>query len=349
MTVILIIIAVILFGLIVFVHEFGHFFTAKLSKIKVNEFAIGMGPKIFTFQGKETKYSLRLLPIGGYCAMEGEDAESDDSGAFGSKPVWKRMIVIVAGSIMNLLFGLVLMLVVVSQQNLIATTQIAQFGENALTEQAGLMVGDEIKAIDGYAVNTDRDLFFAFAMADPNAVDIDYIRDGTRYTIEDAKLGAQEIDGRTYVSMDFYILGEEKTFTNVIEKTFADTVSVVRMVIESLRQLVTGQLGFNDISGPVGLAQAVGDVAATGNELGFLAGLNNIMVMMVVISVNLGIFNLLPFPALDGGRFVFLIIEAIRRKPVPAKYESYVNIAGFAILIGFMLVVTFSDVLKIVI
>ncbi len=348
MTVILIIIAVVLFGLIIFVHEFGHFFTAKLSGIKVNEFSMGMGPKLLSFKKKETQYSLRLLPIGGYCAMEGEDAESEDSGSFGSKPIYKRMIVIVAGSIMNLLFGLVLMLIVVSQQNLIATNQIAQFGEDSKMEQAGLQVGDEITAINGYAVNTDRDLFFAFALAKPEAVDIEYSRNGEKYLIEDAVLGAQEVDGRTYIAVDFYVLGEEKTVLGVLQKTFDDSVSVVRMVIESLRMLVTGQFNLNDVSGPVGMAQAVSEVAATSSEYGFVAGLNNILVMMVVISINLGIFNLIPFPALDGGRFVFLLIEAVRRKPVPVKYESYVNIVGFVILIGFMLVVTFSDIFKLV-
>lgn len=172
MAVLLVIIAVLLFGLIIFVHEFGHFFTAKLSGIKVNEFAIGMGPKIFSKKGKETQYTLRLLPIGGFCSMEGEDESSDDKRAFGNKPIWKRMIVVVAGAVMNILLGLVLMAVIVCQQDLIAIPEIAKFAENSQLEAAGAMIDDRIISIDGYAIYTDRDISFALSTANPESVDI---------------------------------------------------------------------------------------------------------------------------------------------------------------------------------
>lgn len=343
-TFLLILIAVLLFGLIIFVHEFGHFFTAKLSGVKVNEFSMGMGPRIFGFTKGETEYSLRLFPIGGYCAMEGEDEESDDSKAFNNKPVWKRMIVVVMGAVMNIVFGLLLMAVVVGQQNLIPTTQIAKFADNSKLELAGAKVYDRFVSIDGYKIYTDRDLSFALGMADPSSVDFVLDRDGEKIELNDVKLDSYDVDGRTTVVFDFNIFGVQKTVGNVIEKTFADTYSVIRMVFASLKGLITGQFGINDVSGPVGAAQAITQAASQGLESSFMDAVNNIIIMMVLISVNLGVFNLLPFPALDGGRFVFLVIEAIRKKPVPRKYEAYVNTAGFLILIGFMIIITFKDI-----
>lgn len=345
MAVLLVIIAVLLFGLIIFVHEFGHFFTAKLSGIKVNEFAIGMGPKIFSKKGKETQYTLRLLPIGGFCSMEGEDESSDDKRAFGNKPIWKRMIVVVAGAVMNILLGLVLMAVIVCQQDLIAIPEIAKFAENSQLEAAGAMIDDRIISIDGYAIYTDRDISFALSTANPESVDIVLERGGEKIALNGIKLSAMALDnGRQAVQIDFNIYGKPKTFGGVITKTFGDTYSVIRMVFASLKGLITGQFGFNDVSGPVGAAQAITKAASAGLETGFMNAVNNIIIMMTVISVNLGIFNLLPLPALDGGRFVFLLIEGIRRKPIPVKYESYVNTIGFVLLIGLMVVVTFKDV-----
>lgn len=341
----MVIIAVLLFGLIIFVHEFGHFFTAKLSGIKVNEFAIGMGPKIFSKKGKETQYTLRLLPIGGFCSMEGEDESSDDKRAFGNKPIWKRMIVVVAGAVMNILLGLVLMAVIVCQQDLIAIPEIAKFAENSQLEAAGAMIDDRIISIDGYAVYTDRDISFALSIANPESVDIVLERSGEKIALNGIQLSAMALDnGRQAVQIDFNIYGKPKTFGGVITKTFQDTYSVIRMVFASLKGLITGQFGFNDVSGPVGAAQAITKAASAGLETGFMSAVNNIIIMMTVISVNLGIFNLLPLPALDGGRFVFLLIEGIRRKPIPVKYEGYVNTIGFVLLIGLMVVVTFKDV-----
>lgn len=349
MNILLILIAVFLFGFIIFIHEFGHFFTAKLSGIRVNEFAIGMGPKIFSKQGKETKYTLRLLPIGGYCAMEGEDEDSDDEGAFGNKPIWKRMLVVVMGAVMNILLGFLLMFVIVVQEDLIAIPQIAQFTEDSYLEEAGAQVNDTFVSVDDYKINTDRDLSFALSLADPEDVTIVLDREGEEVVLENITLGTYVYDdgseeGQVVTTVDFVIYGEIKTVGNVLVKTYQDTISVARMVFASLKGLLTGEFGFNDVSGPVGAAEAITEAASAGLQTSFMSAVNNIILMMTLITVNLGIFNLLPFPALDGGRFVFLIIEAIARKPVPVKYEQYVNAAGFAILIGFMIVVTVKDV-----
>ena len=340
------IIAVLLFGLIIFLHELGHFVTAKLSGIRVNEFALGMGPTIFHFERGETKYALRLFPIGGFCAMEGEDEESDDERAFGNKPVWKRILVVAAGAIMNLVLGLLLMAVIVVQEPTYASTTISQFTENSALEAAGLETGDRFVSIDGYSINGDRDLSFALALANPESVDIVVDRNGERVTFEDVKFNTVEQDGQQVLSMDFYVEPIQRSFGSVIRKTFADTWSMVKMVWVSLVGLVTGRFGLNEVAGPVGVAQAITQAAAVGLETSFLAALNNILLMMVVITVNLGIFNLLPLPALDGGRLVFLIIEGIRRKPINPKYEGWVHAAGFVLLIGIMVLVAFNDIAR---
>lgn len=340
------IIAVLLFGLIIFLHELGHFVTAKLSGIRVNEFALGMGPTIFHFERGETKYALRLFPIGGFCAMEGEDEESDDERAFGNKPVWKRILVVAAGAIMNLVLGLLLMAIIVVQQPTYASTTISQFTENSALEAAGLEAGDRFVSIDGYSINGDRDLSFALGLANPESVDIVVDRNGERITFENVRFNTVEQNGQQVLSMDFYVEPIQRSFGSVIQKTFADTWSMVKMVWISLVGLVTGRFGLNEVAGPVGVAQAITQAAVVGLETSFWAALNNILLMMVVITVNLGIFNLLPLPALDGGRLVFLIIEGIRRKPINPKYEGWVHAAGFVLLIGIMVLVAFNDIAR---
>ena len=348
-TVLLVLIAVLLFGLIIFIHEFGHFFTAKLCGIKVNEFAIGMGPTILKKQGKETQYSLRLFPIGGFCAMEGEDEDSDDNRAFGNKPVWKRVIVVAAGAIMNILLGFILMMIILGQNEAFLSTTISRFTENAATEQAGLQVGDQFYSVDGYQITTDKDLSFALATANPSSVDIEVKRGDEILRFEDVQFHTVTDDaGNEILQIDFLVLPIENNFGNLIVKSGENTVSTVRMVWNSLIGLITGRYGFQDVAGPVGAAGAITQAASNGLEVSFGAAINNILMMMVIITVNLGIVNLLPLPALDGGRLIFLIIEGIRRKPVNPKYEGWVHTAGFLILMAFMVVVTFSDILRLV-
>ena len=338
--ILLAVIGVLLFGLIIFIHEFGHFFTAKLSHVCVNEFSIGMGPKLFSFTRGETQYSLRLLPIGGYCAMEGEDEKSDDPRAFGNRPVWQRMIVVAAGGIMNILFAVLLMMVICGQEDRYATMRIAGFAENSAFEAAGVEVGDVITSIDGYTVRTGQDLSFALSMAALDSTD------GTASL--DLTINTPSAAGKQYRAvLDFYVLGEERTPWTLIKNAFADTYSTVRMIFNSLIGMVTGRFGFSGLAGPVGTAQAVTQAASAGLKQSFGAAVNNIVYIMLVISVNLGIVNLLPLPALDGGRLVFLIIEAIFRRPVPAKYERWVHAGGFALLICLVLAVTFQDIMRI--
>lgn len=344
----LIIIGVLLFGFVIFFHELGHFLMAKASGIRVNEFALGMGPKLLSFGKGETRYSLRLFPIGGYCAMEGEDEESTDERAFSNKAVWRRILVVVAGGLFNIILGFFLMMIVLGQQDTYATTEIAKFAENSRLELAGAQVGDKITEIDGYAIYTDRDLSFALALADPDSISMKVERNGQKVDLGTFTLNAQEIEGgKRVVSMDFWVQPEQRTFLGLVGRSAADTFSMARMVIESLKGIVTGRFGLNDIAGPVGTAQAISQAAGAGLEQGFLQAVNNIVLMIIMITVNLGIVNLLPLPALDGGRLLFLLWEGITRKPVPQKYEGYVHAAGFFLLMALMAVITFSDILRI--
>lgn len=346
-TVLLIIIGILIFELIVFVHEGGHFITAKLSGVKVNEFALGMGPKLLKFQKGETLYSLRLFPIGGFCAMEGEDADSEDERAFGNKAVWKRMIIVVAGAFMNIVLGLILMMITLSPNKYFASTTIAEFAENATSSQQ-LMKDDQIQSINGYGINTSTDLSFALATAKSNTLDITVNRNGETKHFDNVKLPTIEKDDKEILQLDFKVYAIENNFGNLLSQTFMSTVSTVKMVWASLIGLVTGQFGLNEVSGPVGMTSAISQAAGEGLKRSFGDGLLNLIYIMTIITINLGVVNLLPIPALDGGRFVFLLIEAIRRKPIKPEYEGYVHATGMVLLLVFMVIISIKDVFQLI-
>jgi len=307
-----------------------------------------MGPQLFHFNRGETQYSLRAFPIGGFCAMEGEDEDSSDDRAFNNKPVWKRILVVVMGAVMNIILGLIIMMILLGQQPAFSSTTISKFTDNSATQAAGLKVGDIFTSIDGYKINGDRDLSFALATANPLKADIQVLRAGKVLNFSNVKFNTKKTDGKDILSLDFYVMPIEKNFGTLITKSVQDTVSTVRMVWFSLVGLVSGKFGMKDVAGPVGAASAIGQAATIGLQQNFLAGFNNILMMMMIITVNLGVVNLLPLPALDGGRLLFLIVEGIRRKPINPKYEGWVNAAGFALLMGFMVIVTFSDILRLI-
>lgn len=346
----LIIIGVLIFELIIFIHEGGHCVAAKLSGVKVNEFALGMGPKLFSFQKGETTYSLRLLPIGGFCSMEGEDSESDDERAFINKPVWKRMIIVLAGAFMNIVLGLFMTMIVLSPNKYFASTQIAEFAPNAKSSQQ-LKVDDTIVSINGYRIYTATDMSYAFQTAKSNKFNITVNRNGEKVSYEGVELPTvknETENGETTenLQLDFRVHAIENNFGNLIKQTFLSTVSTVKMVWSSLGGLVTGQFGLNEVSGPVGMTSAVSQVTAQGLEKSFGDAVLNLVYVMTIITINLGVVNLLPLPALDGGRFIFLLIEAIRRKPLDQKYEGYIHAGGMVLLMVFMLIITIKDVFQ---
>ena len=332
-----IIIAILFFELIIIVHEGGHFAAARLMKIKVNEFSIGMGPKIFSFRKGETKYSLRWILFGGYCAMEGEDEASSEAGSFSSKSVPARMLVVVAGALMNLLLGFLIIVCIISNQNLVGTTTVAKFDDNAVSASSGLIVGDTIKSIDGMRVFTATDVETGLTRSPDDTLSITVERNGKIQTLE-VKFQMEEYEGRKYVGMDFWLLGKEKTVGSVLKNSAATFVSYTRMVFLSVHDLLDGRYGLSDLSGPVGTVSVVSNAAKT--------SLNSLLRISAILTINIGLFNLFPIPALDGWRFFLLLGEGVFRKKLPAKWEYAINAAGLAVLLGVMVLVTFSDVTK---
>lgn len=332
-----ILIAILFFELIIIIHEGGHYFAARLMKIKVNEFSVGMGPKIFQITRKGTKYTLRWILFGGYCSMEGEDEESDDKNAFFNKKVWQRIFVVVAGAVMNLILGFVIVLIIVCSQNLVGTTQVAKFDDAAVSSQSGLQVGDTIKSIDGMRVYTTNDVQTGLSRSPDGTVDMVVTRDGKDVNLQ-VEFETDEYEGTRYIVMDFWLRGVEKTFGNVIVQTFKESVSYARMVFLSVHDLLTGRYGLSDLSGPVGAVSVVSDAVKT--------SVYSMLRIMALLTINVGLFNLFPIPALDGWRFFVLLAEGITRKKLPAKAEYIINAVGLVLLLGLMCVVTFSDITR---
>lgn len=383
MTIVRILGALLALNVLVVIHELGHFIVAKLMGVKVNEFAIGMGPRLLKWGKGETIYSLRLLPIGGFCAMEGEDEDAptpsslggnadrekpadnlvvDDTRSFAKKKVWQRVLIVVAGAAMNLLMGFLLLLVYNGllqephpkyNKVLFATTTISSLSEESTAYQTGLRAGDTIVEVNGRRVLMYTDLSMEMQNDADGILQMVVRRDadGKQQKVAlDAVTFAIEKDettGQQYLKSDFYVLGEERTLWNTITYSAKQEVSVATMVWRTLVDLIQGDYGMNDLSGPVGtvdvLAGVVGDTMSSPNPI---IAWQNLVFLMIVITINLGVFNLLPLPALDGGRLVFLLWEGITRKPVPPKYESVVHFIGIVLLLLLMVVVTYSDITK---
>jgi len=332
--------SILVFGSVIFIHEFGHFITAKKSGIKVNEFSIGMGPLLWSRQRGETQYSLRLLPIGGYCAMEGEDEDSDDERSFNNAPVWKRILVVVAGATMNLILGFLILGILTATGGNIASRTVAQFYDDASTEASGLMVDDKIIRINGSRVFVAEDIFYEMMYVEDGKADIEVIRDGEKVLLEDVTFTTEydEENGVNLIVLDFAVYGVRKSFATVMKSSFLQAVSTTRLIIKSVVQLITGVVPVNSLSGPVGIVSVIG--SAAGN------GIRSLLNILSYISIDLGVMNLLPIPALDGGKLLVLLAEAVTKKRLSQKWETAINIAGFVILIGIMVFATFNDITR---
>jgi regulator of sigma E protease len=409
-------IAILFFGVIIFIHEFGHFIFAKLFGVRVNEFALGMGPTLLKKQGKETKYALHLFPIGGYCAMEGEDEESEDERAFCNKKLWQRMIIVAAGATFNLILGVVICCILVGTDgDYVGTRTILRFHETAISNsEGGLMPGDEILRIDGKRVFSDYDVTFLmqrnntgkyhmvvrrdgkkvdlpavpfqvrtggnFSYAEDNTIgdlsarmkkaglkngdrilavngeavadnaalaaaigaDRDFVID---YTVErdGETLDVNKVKMMTVTVFDFVILGEKKTVFSVLGGGVKYALTMSRLVYLSLFDLIRGHYGLSELAGPIGTVSVIANVAQESVQTADWSG---IIMIMAMITINIGLFNLLPIPALDGGRLFFMFIELIFRKPIPAKYEGWVHAVGMVLLLAFMAVISASDIWK---
>lgn len=337
-----ILLAIAVFGLLIFIHEFGHYLCARLCGVGIHEFSIGMGPAIFGWTSKKTgiRYGIRLLPVGGYVSMVGEDEESDREDAFGNKSVWKRILIVTAGPIMNLLLGFFAMLIlVVSTAPLGGTTIVyPDDGTVHVSDAAGLDSEDVILKVENVRVHTANELTYEVIHQGDKPLDFTILRNGEKMVIEDVVFSSQEELGVTFGTCDFGVRAEKFTFLNVIKHTFFRSISTVKMIIDSFVDLLTGRYGVESVSGPVGITQAIGE----STQYGF----SSFLYLFVVITVNLGVFNLFPIPALDGGRLLFLLVEAVIRKPINKNVEGIIHFVGLVIMLGLVAVVTIKDIIN---
>lgn len=323
-----------LLGFLVTIHEGGHFLMAKLFKIKVEEFSIGFGPRIITKQGKETLYSISLIPFGGYVRMLGEEERSDDPRSFNNSKLWKRMMVVLAGPIVNICFALLVYFVLVLSSGLVVTTEIASILPDASESvKSSLQVGDRIIQINGEKVKSRQDMSKALLLNDGQEVEIIVMRNGEKQTY---RVIPVDYDG-------VYILGLEMTKKDnptVMERvSYAgnETSEFFTSIGDSLKMLVTGKVGMDQMTGPVGISKMVVETN----------GLYNFVYLLALVSLSLGVTNLLPIPALDGGRLLILVVEGIRRKPLPEEMEYRLISLGFTFIILLSLYVTYNDIFRI--
>ena len=329
-----ILIAILFFELIIIIHEGGHFVAARLMKIKVNEFSIGMGPKLIQFKKGDTKYTLRLILFGGYCAMEGESEDSDDENSFAKKKVWRRFFVVVAGALMNLILGFLVIVIMLSSGSLIGTTEIAKFDDKAVSS-ATLKQGDIIKSIDGMRVYTSTDVTTGLSRSGDDTLDMTVLRDGKTLDLK-VKFNMEKYEGRNFINMDFWLVGNKKTVGGVIKESFKEWVSFTRMVFLSVHDMIVGKYGLSDLAGPVGTVSVVSTAVKTSAY--------SMLRIMALLTINVGLFNLFPIPALDGWRLFLLIFEGIFKRKFPDKWDWAINAVGLVLLLGLMCVITFSDI-----
>ena len=346
--------AIFSFGVLIAVHELGHFLAAKACGVRVNEFSIGMGPQLFHKTKGDTEYSLRLLPIGGYCAMEGEEEDSDDERALNRQVWWKKLIIFVAGAFMNFLTGLLIIVCLYAGAPAIYTSELVELNPGFPQQgEEGLMPGDMIYAINGARVYLKSDVSLIMSLrGDSGTLEMTVLRDGKKLERTLTKQVYTDENGKEYEAYGFTYGGiVEATFFNKLQYSWYQTIDYVRLVRLSLQMLLSGAAGVNDLSGPVGIVSTITEVGKeTEAEAGFGAALESILYFAAMIAVNLAVMNLLPLPALDGGHVLFLLVNGIAvvlfKKEIPSKYLNVINAIGFALLMALMLFVTFHDIVK---
>ena len=357
-----IIAAILIFGVLIAVHELGHFLAAKACGVRVNEFSIGMGPAIFHKTKGETEYSLRILPIGGYCAMEGEDEVSDDPRALEKQGFWKKLLIFVAGAAMNFLTGFVIMLCLYAGAQGFYTAEIVALAPDFPQQgESGLMTGDVIWAINGERIYLKDDVSTVLGVIDrgeDGAIEMTVRRGSEKLTRTLTLQTYTNEAGEEYRAYGFTYGGIVKATPLVrLQYSWYNTLDFVRLVRLSLKMLANGSAGLDDFSGPIGIVSTIKDVgeeaqeeAERNNENGFAAAAGSILYFGALIAVNLAVMNLLPLPALDGGKVLFLLVNtaalALFKRQIPPKYENYIHMAGFALLMALMLFITFHDVMK---
>ena len=373
--------AVFVFSAVIAIHEFGHFAVAKLCGVQVNEFSIGMGPVLLKKMHHGTQYSLRALPVGGFVALEGEEspesqqAEREErsdleerplsrrSGADSSPngealngeelsqstgkprieaPVWQRALIMAAGACMNFLLGFVVMAILLAAQNEPITSRVIYAVEDgALCGQTGLEAGDKVLAVNGRRCFVANDMLYELMRTEDYSASFTVLRDGKKVELPRVQFDTwQDEDGETHMSLGFTVYGIRKTPVNVIKEAWNSVLYYGRIIFTSLMDLLRGRESINDLSGPVGIVTAIGQAASYGWQ--------DLLELLALITVNVGIFNLLPFPALDGGKVVFLLIEGVTGHAVPEKIQSGLTLAAFALLFALMIFATYNDIVRLV-
>ena len=356
--------ALLIFGAVIAIHEFGHFAMAKLCGVQVNEFSIGMGPALIKTYRKGTQYTLRLLPVGGFVALEGEESPESTQAEGGNedaapaippevlaqrtgKPlneaaVWQRMLVMAAGAVMNFVLGFVVLLLLISLRSEPITSKVIYAVEdNALCGQTGLQAGDEIVAVNGRHCFVANDMLYELMRTESYRAAFTVRRDGKLVELPDVQFDTwQDAQGQTHMTLGFTVYGLKKTPKNVLKEAANSVIYYGRIIYTSLADLLRGRESINDLSGPVGIVTAIGQAASYGWE--------DVFELLALITINLGVLNLLPFPALDGGKIVFLLIEAVTGHAVPEKLQGSLTIVAFALLFGLMLFATYNDIVRLV-
>ena len=343
-----IIFALLMFSLIIFVHELGHFIAARLFKVTVHEFAIGMGPILFSRTKNNIKYSIRAIPMGGFCAMEGEDEESDDEGALNKKPWYKKFIILFAGAFMNIVLGFLITLILISVSGIWGGGISAPVVQSTMEEADAshfLEEGDKILKVGKTNINIVSDISFALSQETGDEISVTVKRNGKKITQNIKPYEISYEDGTKGKLIGFTTKIVPAGPLNILKESFYRTVWMGKLVVVSLKMLIFGQVGLNQMSGPIGVVSAMNQTAQAGSGIdGFLS----LLFLSAFISVNIGLMNLLPIPALDGGRIFFTLIEAVRRKPIPPEKEGIVHFIGLILLIALMLFATWNDILRLI-
>ena len=350
MSVLYVILAVLLFGVLVGVHEAGHFLAAKACGVRVDEFALGMGPALWKKQKGETLYALRAVPFGGYCSMAGEDEAMDDPRAFTSQPHWKRIIILCAGAFMNFVLGFVIVLILYSGAYAFRSAEIIDFMEGCpYQSEEGLHVGDRFYKIDGQRIYQHLDVSDFLNQGD-GTYDLVMIRDGKKIELKDFPMEPLLYEGQSQKMFGFYFGYELATPAVTLRNTWDTTMEFARWVRMGLRELIHGRVSVDEMAGPVGIVDMMAETGENAETTG--DALYSIFYFTAFIAVNLAIMNMLPIPALDGGRVFLLLvtwlIESVTKKKLDPKYEGYIHAAGMVLLLGLMAFIMFHDIIRIV-
>ena len=332
-----------MFGTIIFVHEMGHFLLAKANKIRVDEFSIGMGPRLFSFVKGETRYSLKILPLGGSCMMGEDDADDVSEGSFNSKSVWARISVIAAGPVFNFIFAFIFAIILVGVSGYDEPV-LGDVSSGYSAEAEGLQAGDRIVKINGKSIHLWREISLYNMLHPGEEADVVYERDGKRY---EATITPKKGENGNYLmGIEWTGKNTDATVLTAIEYGVYEVKYLVDSTLESLKMLITGKVGLDQLSGPVGIVEAMKEADDSAKDAGLKVRFLQFLYFGVLLSANLGVMNLIPIPALDGGRLVFLFVEAIRRKRIAPNKEGWVHMIGLILLLGLMAFVMFNDIVK---